>query len=120
MKEKKHISSVSKQTRYARRLREELIAQLGGKCEMRFKGPCAGELQFDHKEGRDYNPNKLSYSARMARYRREAEAGELRLLCEKHNLECRVKNDNGLIVRTEHAEWLTRTSHMNFAEQNPF
>jgi hypothetical protein len=109
---------LSKQMRYARKTREALIIKLGGKCAKAGQpgaSPCEGALEFDHFNGRDYNPNKLSSSARMARYKREAERGELQLLCAKHNLEARVKNDNGKFLRTEHAEEVCRTSHMAFA-----
>lgn len=71
----------------------------GGVCAL--CGATEG-LQFDHINGRDYNPNQLSYSARMARYKREAAAGELRLLCEPHNLAERKKHENGSFCRTEH------------------
>lgn len=120
MKPTKHISNVSRQTRYARTLREALIVQLGGQCEKQHESPCAGELEFDHKNGRRYIVKKLSYSARLARYKKEADAGELRLLCEKHNKEARVTNDNGQFVPTKDAAEVPRTSHMDFAETEDY
>jgi len=89
----------SRQTEYARRTKAELIAKLGGKCEH-----CAesdpDKLQFDHINGRHYEPHRLSYSARLARYKKEAAKGELRLLCEPCNLAARNTNDNGQFVPT--------------------
>lgn len=38
----------------------------------------------------------------MNLYRREADAGALRLLCEPHNLAERKKHENGSFCRTEH------------------
>lgn len=86
-------------TIYAQRIRAELIEKLGGFCVL-----CGednpDELEFDHVHGRDYEPRKLSYSARMARYRREAAQGLLRLLCKACNLAVRKRNDNGQCVPT--------------------
>lgn len=71
-------------------------------------------MEFDHINGRAYNPNQLSYSARLARYEREAALGELRLLCGPCNKAIRVKNDNGAHIRTEHASLVPLTGNMPF------
>ena len=57
-------------TIYARKIREELIAKLGGKCAL---CPCddVTQLEFDHKHGSVFVLRMLSYSARMAMYKRE-------------------------------------------------
>lgn len=115
---RKKTGPVSRQTEYVRRTRAELLEKLGGRCEMEGTTPCRGELQFDHKNGASYVHNKLSSSARLARYKREAGAGELRLLCEKHNLEVRNRDDNGKVIPTI-AGPQPKTGHMDF-EENPF
>lgn len=88
---------LSRQALYVRKIRAELIAQLGAKCEL-----CTVDdpdvLEFDHIHGRDYVVNQLSSSARMARYKREAEQGLLRLLCADCNLAVRKTNDNGQFI----------------------
>lgn len=65
---------------YEGRLR--LLAQLGGKCAKCGKKK---HLEFDHPNGRNYQPSKLSRHGRLARYRRDAAAGNLRVLCRKCN-----------------------------------
>lgn len=57
-------------------------------------------LEFDHINGRHYVVSKLSYSARMKRYEREAELNLIRLLCKDCNLAERKKNDNGQFIPT--------------------
>lgn len=118
-KELKHESSICKQTRTARRRKAELIEQLGSKC---VKCGTTEDLEFDHKNGRDYDPQKLSYSARLARYKREADRGEIRLLCGRCNKAARATNDNGAWIPTKDAAHVTRTTHMDFAndEDIPF
>jgi 5-methylcytosine-specific restriction endonuclease McrA len=71
-----------RQLRRYRRMREELLAELGGKCMV-----CASEkkLEFDHPKGRDYRVEKLSPWMRIKRYRADLEAGNLRILCSKCN-----------------------------------
>ncbi len=96
----------SRQTLFARKIRAELILQLGGKCKL-----CAetdpDKLEFDHPDGRDYETNKLSYCARLARYRREAAEGLIRLLCGTCNKKIRKKNDTGVCVPTNCTPELT-------------
>lgn len=87
-------------TIYARKIREELIAKLGGKCAL---CPCddVTQLEFDHKHGSVFVLRMLSYSARMAMYKREYEAGELRLLCKPCNKSERKRN-GGHFIPTAH------------------
>ncbi len=99
--------------RYARALREKLIAQLGGKCEL-CQECDPDKLEFDHKKGRAYDPRTLSYSARLARYKREAELDLLRLLCGDCNKAVRVTNDNGQHIRTEHAALVPLTPDLPY------
>ena len=90
---------VCRQTRYARALRAKLIEQLGGKCALCLEADPA-KLQFDHIHGAHYVHNRLSSSARMKRYEREAELGLIRLLCGPCNLAERRRDDNGRCLRT--------------------
>jgi 5-methylcytosine-specific restriction endonuclease McrA len=101
-----------RQTIYAQRLKRELMELLGGKCELCSEDD-PDKLEFDHVNGRDYVVSELSFSARLARYRREAEAKELRLLCGACNLGQRKKDDNGhRFVAT--AARIERTDKMPF------
>lgn len=104
---------LARQTLYARRIKAELIERLGGKCEL---CPCADPdaLEFDHIDGRDWTVNRLSYSARLAKYQREAEDGLLRLLCGPCNRAVRVVNDNGKWVPTSARKELPRTAEIPF------
>ena len=65
-KQTKHISSVCRQTAYARNKRDKLIELMGGKCVL-----CGSEaeLEFDHPDGREYEARKLSYAQRCERGR---------------------------------------------------
>lgn len=101
-----------KQTLYAQRVRSELINKMGGVC-VDCGADDQDKLEFDHVHGRDYEPKKLSYSARLARYRREFEAGLLRLLCADCNKKRRKINDNGQYVPT--ASVIPRTVEMDVA-----
>ncbi len=65
-------------------IRAELIAQLGGVCRW-ADGTCEGGLELDHIHGRDYKVAALSSHMRARRYRAEAAAGLLQVLCRKHN-----------------------------------
>ncbi|MDE2103428.1 MAG: hypothetical protein KGL39_39670 [Patescibacteria group bacterium] len=102
-----------RQVVYARKIRAELIDRLGGKCAL-CNETDPTKLQFDHINGRAYNPNQLSYGARLKRYEREAELNLLRLLCESCNLAERKVNDNGQYIRTEHASLVPLTPDMPF------
>jgi hypothetical protein len=91
-----------RQTEYARKLREELLAQLGRRCVLCGENN-ADLLEFDHVNGRDYHPRELSYSHRMIRYRHEAAQGELRVLCGPCNRLVRNTNENGSFAPTASA-----------------
>lgn len=67
---------------WVRRARRDLVALLGGKCA---ECGTTRRLEFDHPHGRDYDPARLSRWSRIARYRRDAAAGNLRVLCRSHN-----------------------------------
>ena len=71
-------------------------------------------LQFDHIGGAAYKRNRLSYSARMKRYEREAELGLLRLLCKPCNLAQRKTNDHGRFIPTIHASLVPLTAALPF------
>jgi hypothetical protein len=71
-----------RQVNYANRRKAELILAMGSVC---WACGSSGPLHVDHPNGRDYQPRKLSFSARVARYWREWTAGEIRLLCEQDN-----------------------------------
>lgn len=90
---------MNRHTIAAKKMRAELLEKLGKWCVL-----CGEDdeekLQFDHKFGRDYVPNKLSYRHRMTVYKREEAKGLIRVLCEDCNLKVRKKNDNGQFVPT--------------------
>ncbi len=62
--------------------RFDLMVELGGRC-----ANCGVEdgLEFDHPNGRSWEPRAMSRWARIIRYRREAREGKLRLLCKPCN-----------------------------------
>lgn len=93
------MKKISRQAEYAQRTRLELLALLGPKCAL-CKENRIDELEFDHINGRDYDPRKLSSSSRMARYKREAANGELRVLCGPCNRMVRKTHENGSHCRT--------------------
>lgn len=89
----------TRQVSYARALRDELFKRLGNKCaECPETDPR--KLQFDHPNGRDWEPSKLSYSARMKRYEREVNENKVRLLCEPCNLRNRAQHPDGTFYPT--------------------
>jgi len=96
----------SRQTLYARSLRDALYEKLGNKCSNPECG-ATENLEFDHINGRSYDPNKLSYCQRLIRYTKEAARGELRILCGTCNLAARKKHENGSFCRTEHEPVVT-------------
>lgn len=99
VKEKKMAKQISRQAVYCQRVRAELLEKLGGKC-VKCGEDNQEELEFDHIYGRAYEARKLSSSARMARYKREAAANKLRILCGDCNKAERKKNDAGAHVKT--------------------
>lgn len=63
---------------WARKTRDAIIEQLGGKC-VRCRGwKC---LTFDHIAPIRWEPRLVSWSQRMRRYKQDADAGLLQLLC---------------------------------------
>lgn len=62
--------------------RRALIKKLGGKC---VKCGSRSRLEFDHPNGRDWQPRDHNQRTRIARYEREADAGDLQLKCRKCN-----------------------------------
>ena len=84
---------------YRKRIREFLILELGGKCEKCGQGNWS-VLEFDHINGRDYEPSKLSSGARILRYREEVATGLIRLLCGPCNKGERVRLENGMFGKT--------------------
>jgi 5-methylcytosine-specific restriction endonuclease McrA len=100
-----------RQNEWAARVRQKLIEQLGGKCTA-WGDTDPEKLEFDHINGRYYIVNELSSSHRMSVYRREAAAGELRLLCSPCNLAARKQDDNGRFVPT--GARIPKTSNIPF------
>lgn len=74
--------SAPRNYRYARKWHAALIAQLGGRCAW-----CSAttRLELDHKNGRTWTPRLVSWHRRIKRYREEAAAGLLQVLCKSHN-----------------------------------
>lgn len=71
-----------RQRRWAVRARARLVQDLGGRCA---ECGSADDLEIDHKHGRDYDVAELGSAERVCRYRREARAGLLRVLCKPCN-----------------------------------
>lgn len=67
-----------------RRGRAELIAHLGGKC-VDCDEDNPKRLEFDHLTPRTWKAKDVSRWVRLARYRREAEAGQIELRCRSCN-----------------------------------
>lgn len=72
--------SVSRHTRYARKLRDWLIEQLGGVC---VQCGSTDDLQFDHidPQTRTWSCHGTGFKLSMLRYRRDYLNGLLQLLC---------------------------------------
>lgn len=75
--------------RYERRERRynaaryNLVQEMGARCAV---DECPNQdLEFDHPEGRDWDPGKISKYQRLKKYREDWLAGKLRLLCQSHN-----------------------------------
>jgi len=66
------------------RRRAALIELLGGVCQDGFCFEIE-RLEFDHPNGRDWEPRCLSRLQRITRYEVDAEAGLIQLLCRSHN-----------------------------------
>jgi len=67
---------------YARRLRDELIAEMGAAC---VKCGSWDQLEFNHTAARRWIANRVNRWQRMILYRRDWLAGELELLCKSCN-----------------------------------
>lgn len=81
-------ASQRKRRRRAKAIRKALRAALGGHCENPQGNPrCLGTrwLEFDHKHGRLWQPNKLNCLERALKYLEDWAAGRLRLLCRSCN-----------------------------------
>lgn len=71
-------SKSARLVRWAKAKRKELFRVMGGRCA---ECKTRKDLQFDHPNGRDYDPARLSRWSRMTRYIRDWKAGNLRPLC---------------------------------------
>ena len=65
-------------TEWARRIRDELLTSLGGRCRKCNGARC---LTFDHVSPIGWAPETKSWSQRMVEYRRAHQAGNLQILC---------------------------------------
>ena len=66
--------------------RSALVQRLGGACEAACDWEvCSPDLQFDHKNGRDYDLRALDQYTRIRLYEEEAEQGLIQILCGYHN-----------------------------------
>lgn len=71
----------------AYRERRQLIELMGGSCTACGDDEDASgfSMEFDHPNGRDWTPRRKNRWVRMALYRRDWLAGNLRLLCRRCN-----------------------------------
>lgn len=74
--------SAYRNTLLADRLRSWLHHYLGGECA---ECGATSPLEIDHPWGRDWVPRKICRYRRHLRYKREALAGQVRLLCSDCN-----------------------------------
>ena len=70
------------QREWAKRVRKELVKQLGGKCK---ECGTKHDLEFDHLAPRDWVPREKDPSWRMSIIRREIRKGLIQLLCSSCN-----------------------------------
>ena len=63
-------------------LRQQIVEFLGGVC---VTCGTTEELEFHHKYGNTWQSNKLGSYQRLLKYKEEAEAGLLELLCDEHH-----------------------------------
>lgn len=81
--------SAYRNTLLADRIRAELFDMLGCSCQwINEDGSFCGstdQLQINHLFRREWRPRKLSRYRRNLRYRKEAKAGLLNVLCKQHN-----------------------------------
>lgn len=68
----------------AQERREALIDKLGRVCALEGYD-CAGRLQIDHIDGRDWDVTMKSQMGRVRIYEREFLKGLLQVLCSYHN-----------------------------------
>lgn len=80
------IAVRERRKRMVQRRRAALMLRLGNVCALAVAWEdCSPDLQFDHINGRTYRLRDLSQHQRLLRYEREAERGEIQLLCSYHN-----------------------------------
>ena len=67
-----------RQREWGKKKLAKLIKDLGGKCQL-----CNSteRLQIDHPKGREYDPSQMSLDQRVRRYLRDADNGQVRILC---------------------------------------
>lgn len=66
------------------RERRALIRQLGAKCETCPESDL-DRLEIDHRHGKSWRSRDVASDQRVRRYKREAAAGLLRVLCKSCN-----------------------------------
>lgn len=77
-----------RQRRWARRASAHLRKLLGSKCAVCGK---RHELEFDCIKPQGHRHHRIEWSWRISFYRQQMAAGNLQLLCGRHN---RLKGDN--------------------------
>ena len=88
-KKRDYAAEWQKTAEKARALRDEMRAKLGGRCQWnegkKEQCPRTTGLEFDHPQGRSWQPRRTNMMTRMRLYRMALESGRLRLLCRPHN-----------------------------------